>query len=75
MWRSVKYEDVYLKAYESVSHTSRSIGDHLNLCNQKRPIRVYLSRRRMRHASRRCQRSNRQLDGPDVSTHKLDLSA
>jgi putative transposase len=33
----VKYEEVYLKAYESVSHARRSIGDYLNLYNHKRP--------------------------------------
>ncbi|NUX99434.1 IS3 family transposase [Paraburkholderia youngii] len=37
VWRSVKYEEVYLKAYESVSHARRSIGDYLNLYNHKRP--------------------------------------
>ncbi|WP_429555246.1 IS3 family transposase [Paraburkholderia sp. MM5477-R1] len=37
VWRSVKYEEVYLKAYESVSHARRSIGGYLNLYNQKRP--------------------------------------
>jgi putative transposase len=37
VWRSVKYEEVYLKAYESVSHARRSIGDYINLYNQKRP--------------------------------------
>jgi putative transposase len=37
VWRSVKYEEVYLKAYESVGHARRSIGDYLNLYNQRRP--------------------------------------
>jgi putative transposase len=37
VWRSVKYEEVYLRAYESVSHARRSIEDYLNLYNQKRP--------------------------------------
>ncbi|KVC82936.1 hypothetical protein WL13_08295, partial [Burkholderia ubonensis] len=37
VWRSVKYEKVYLKAYESVSHSRRSIGDYINLYNQRRP--------------------------------------
>jgi hypothetical protein len=37
VWRSVKYEEVYLKAYESVSHARRSIADYMNLYNQKRP--------------------------------------
>ncbi|SIT49275.1 hypothetical protein BN2476_680045 [Paraburkholderia piptadeniae] len=27
----------YLKAYESVSHARRSIGDYINLYNQRRP--------------------------------------
>ncbi|WP_373452804.1 integrase core domain-containing protein [Caballeronia sordidicola] len=27
----------YLKAYDSVSHARRSIGDYMNLYNQKRP--------------------------------------
>ncbi|WP_222945777.1 hypothetical protein, partial [Paraburkholderia podalyriae] len=31
-------------------------------------------RRRMRHTSRRCQRSNWQLDDPGASTYKLDLT-
>ncbi|MEM5300382.1 integrase core domain-containing protein, partial [Burkholderia sp. JPY481] len=30
-------EEVYLKAYESVSHARRSIGDYINLYNQRRP--------------------------------------
>jgi putative transposase len=30
VWRSVKYEEVYLKAYDSVGHARRSIGNYLN---------------------------------------------
>lgn len=37
VWRSVKYEEVYLKAYESVSHARRSIGEYIELYNRKRP--------------------------------------
>jgi putative transposase len=36
-WRSVKYVEVYLKTYESVGHARRSIGDYINLYNQRRP--------------------------------------
>jgi hypothetical protein len=36
VWRSVKYEEVYLKAYESVGHARRSIGDYINLYNRSR---------------------------------------
>ncbi|WP_370889225.1 IS3 family transposase [Caballeronia sp. RCC_10] len=37
VWRSVKYEEVYLKAYDSVGHARRSIGSYLNWYNQNRP--------------------------------------
>ncbi|WP_414858479.1 IS3 family transposase [Paraburkholderia tropica] len=37
VWRSIKYEEVYLRAYESVSHARRSIGDYIELYNRKRP--------------------------------------
>lgn len=36
-WRRVKYEAAYLKAYESVGYARRSIGDYINLYNQRRP--------------------------------------
>ncbi|MBR8317283.1 IS3 family transposase [Burkholderia dolosa] len=35
--RSIKYEEIYLRAYESVSHARRSIGDYIELYNRKRP--------------------------------------
>ncbi|ASW04312.1 hypothetical protein CJU94_39890 (plasmid) [Paraburkholderia aromaticivorans] len=37
LWRSVKYEEVYLKAYESVSHARQSIAAYLTWYNQRRP--------------------------------------
>jgi putative transposase len=37
VWRSVKYQEVCLKAYESVGHARRSIDDYINLYNQRRP--------------------------------------
>ncbi|WP_373429608.1 MULTISPECIES: IS3 family transposase [Cupriavidus] len=37
LWRSVKYEEVYLKAYDSVSHARRSIANYLTWYNQRRP--------------------------------------
>ena len=37
LWRTVKYEEVYLKAYESVSHAKESIEKHLNWYNESRP--------------------------------------
>lgn len=37
LWRSVKYEEVYLKAYDSVREARASIGKYLGFYNQKRP--------------------------------------
>ncbi|SRR6266851_4720668 len=37
MWRSVKYEEVHLRAYESVSEASTSIGRYLDFYNGRRP--------------------------------------
>ena len=37
LWRSIKYEEVYLKAYDSVSETRASIGRYLAFYNGRRP--------------------------------------
>src|SRR5471032_562894 len=37
LWRSVKYEEVYLRAYDSVGEARASIGRYLNFYNRKRP--------------------------------------
>ena len=37
LWRSVKYEEVYLKAYETVSEARASIGRYLTFYNGRRP--------------------------------------
>jgi putative transposase len=36
-WRSLKYEEVYLHAYESVSEARRSIGKYVTFYNSLRP--------------------------------------
>jgi putative transposase len=36
-WRSVKYEEVYLRAYGAVSEARASIGQYLNFYNSRRP--------------------------------------
>ncbi len=46
VWRSIKYEEVYLKAYESVGDAGRSIGEYIDLHNRKRPVRSWRIRRR-----------------------------
>lgn len=37
LWRSVKYEHVYLHAYESVAEARRKLGDYLDFFNRDRP--------------------------------------
>jgi putative transposase len=37
LWRSVKYEEVYLKAYDSVSEARASLGRYLAFYNGRRP--------------------------------------
>ena len=36
VWRSLKYEEVYLKAYDSMSHARGSIGNYFDFYNQER---------------------------------------
>ena len=37
LWRSVKYEEVYLKAYDSVSEARTGIGQYFEFYNARRP--------------------------------------
>jgi len=37
LWRSVKYEEVYLHAYDTVSDSRAGIGRYFDLYNQRRP--------------------------------------
>ena len=37
LWRSVKYEDVYLRAYETVSQARAGIGRYFDFFNAARP--------------------------------------
>ncbi len=36
LWRSVKYEEVYLKAYESISEARRELGAYFDFYNMRR---------------------------------------
>ena len=37
LWRSVKYEEVYLRAYDGVAEARASIGRYLGFFNGRRP--------------------------------------
>jgi hypothetical protein len=43
-WRTVKYEEAYLKAYESVAEARSSIGHYLEFYNGRRPPRLTSAR-------------------------------
>lgn len=36
-WRTIKYEEVYLRAYDSVAEARQSIGHYLAFYNARRP--------------------------------------
>ena len=40
LWRSVKYEEVYLRAYDSISAARQGMGRYLTFYNQTRPHRA-----------------------------------
>ena len=40
-WRSVKYEEVYLKAYDSVGEAKTPLGAYLAFYNTRRPHRAF----------------------------------
>jgi len=37
LWRTIKYEEVYLRAYESVSQARDSLSKYIEMYNAKRP--------------------------------------
>lgn len=40
LWRSIKYEEVYLRAYDSISAAHQGLGRYLTFYNQHRPHRA-----------------------------------
>ena len=41
LWKSVKYEDVYLKAYDTVSEARAGISRYIDFYNTRRPHRAH----------------------------------
>ncbi|AAP85865.1 Putative transposase (plasmid) [Cupriavidus necator] len=67
------YEEVYLKAYDSVSNARGSIANYVTWYNERRPYSSLETRSRIRHTSPRCEQSKRQPDCTSASTYKLRL--
>jgi putative transposase len=67
LWRSIKYEEVYLRAYETVSEARASICRYLAFYNGRRPHssldRQTTDRRRTRPTSPRCRNSRQPEPG------------
>ena len=60
LWRSVKYEDIYLKAYSSMMEVRKGLAEYFRFYNQKRwnqtldrktPAMVYFNRKPQRQAA------------------------
>jgi putative transposase len=69
LWRSVKYEEVCLRAYDSVSDARASIGRYLDFATVSAHARALTARRPIRRTSRRCP-SARQLNPGRASTYR-----
>ena len=41
LWRTIKYEEVYLKAYDSVSQAKTSLGQFITFYNSRRPHQTF----------------------------------
>jgi putative transposase len=54
LWRSVKYEEVYLRAYDSVGEARQSIGRYPDFYNGLGLIRALTARHPIRPTSNRC---------------------
>ena len=53
LWRSVKYEDVYIKDYETVEDAVRNLKRYFEFYNRERRINRLVTRRRSRYTRRR----------------------
>jgi putative transposase len=75
LWKSLKYEEVYLKAYGSVSEARTSIGRYLAFYNSRRP-HSSLGGMRPRTSSTRdgCQKTGQHNSPQRGSTYQTGLS-
>ena len=63
LWRSVKYEEVYLSAYDTVAEARASIGRARASTTRADRIRALTGRRRIEPTSTGCRRSRRPEPG------------
>jgi transposase InsO family protein len=53
LWRSLKYEEVYLKAYENMAEARQGIAAYFEFYNHQRCIRRWLTAPRARSSTKR----------------------
>lgn len=64
LWKSIKYEEVYLRAYETVNAAKSGIGRYLAFYNSRRPHSALDGGTPERFTSPTCPRSNRRRRWP-----------
>jgi len=51
LWKTIKYEHVYLHAYASVSESKAKLAVYIDFYNRRRPHTRSAAKRRRRHTS------------------------
>ena len=54
LWKTVKYEEIYLKAYESISHAKKELTKFFDRYNTRRPHQVLMTGHLMMSTGARC---------------------
>jgi len=67
LWKTVKYEEIYLKAYESISHVKKELARFFDRYNTLRPHRVSITGPLMKSIGPHCRRRGTQY-GPELRT-------
>jgi len=76
LWKTIKYEDVYLRAYETMSAAHSGIGRYLEFYNSRRPHSALGGSTPDRSTSPVCPRWNRRHKwqaGLPIAPHALAL--
>jgi len=54
LWITFKYEEIYLKAYESISHAKKELTKFFDRYNTRRPHQVLMTGHLMMSTGARC---------------------
>lgn len=68
LWRTIKYEEVYLQAYESVKQAQKSLARYIDFYNQSRPHQALGYK-----TPAEVYRQNLQMNRPDGNRDNLNL--